>query len=170
MTVIYSISHNENKESIAQFIVDLFVLEMSRRLRFSCFWTFRENQQRTAIRSFSEFLFHESLIRIYRATSKEKNIGEARVDNQNIDLKLDLWGLQWLTTSLRYWMSFSLIFVNLQSKQWFSDSHSVVTQIICVMMSVRCGDSNLFIVWLTIYWYGSKSIGPSVRLHHLAAN
>ena len=38
------------------------------------------------------------------------------------------------------------------------------------MMSVRCGDSNLFIVWLTIYWYGSKSIGPSVRLHHLAAN
>ena len=27
-----------------------------------------------------------------------------------------------------------------------------------VMMSVRCGDSNLFIVWLTIYWYGSNSI------------
>ena len=24
------------------------------------------------------------------------------------------------------------------------------------MMSVRCGDSNLFIVWLTIYWYGSN--------------
>ena len=41
---------------------------------------------------------------------------------------------------------------------------------ISVMMSIRCGDSNLFIVWLTIYWYGSKSIDPSVRLHHLAAN
>ena len=90
MTIIYFISHNENKESIAQFIVDLFSLEMSRRLRFSCFWTFRENQQRTAIRSFSEFLSHESLTRIYGATSEEKNIGEARVDNQNIDLKLDL--------------------------------------------------------------------------------
>ena len=94
MTIIYFISHNENKESIAQFIVDLFSLEMSRRLRFSCFSTFRENQQRTAIRSFSEFLSHESLTRIYGATSKEKNIGEARVDNQNIDLKLDLRGLQ----------------------------------------------------------------------------
>ena len=38
------------------------------------------------------------------------------------------------------------------------------------MMSVRCGDSNLFIVWLTIYWYGLKSIDLSVRLHHLAVN
>ena len=37
-----------------------------------------------------------------------------------------------------------------------------------VMMSVRCGDSNPFIVWLTIYWYGPKSIDLSVRLHHLA--
>ena len=46
----------------------------------------------------------------------------------------------------------------------------IIMRIIIVMMSVRCGDSNLFIVWLTIYWYGSKSIGPSVRLHHLAAN
>ena len=41
---------------------------------------------------------------------------------------------------------------------------------ISVMMSIRCGDSNLFIVWLTIYWHGSKSIDPSVRLHHLATN
>ena len=46
----------------------------------------------------------------------------------------------------------------------------VVHCMLTVMMSVRCGDSNLFIVWLTIYWYGSKSIDPSVRLHHLAAN
>ena len=36
--------------------------------------------------------------------------------------------------------------------------HAVTTSIVFVMMSVRCGDSNLFIVWLTIYWYGSKSI------------
>ena len=48
--------------------------------------------------------------------------------------------------------------------------HALLYLVLFVMMSVRCGDSNLFIVWLTIYWYGSKSIDLSVRLHHLAAN
>ena len=126
MTIIHI---TKKRESIVQFIAVFFFLEMSRRLRFSCFSTFRENQQRTAVRSFKEFLSYESLVRIYGATSKEKNIGDSRVDRQNIDLKLDLWGLQWLTTSLRHWMSFSFTIANLQSKQWFSNSHSVVTQL-----------------------------------------
>ena len=84
--MIYFSSHNKNKEPIAQFTVDLFSLDMSRRLYFSSFSTFREIQQRTAIKSFKEFLFYESPTKIYGATFKGKNIADARVDHQNIDL------------------------------------------------------------------------------------
>ena len=108
-------SHNAKKRNPSWNLLSFFFsLEMSRRLHFSCFWTFRENQQRTAVTDLSRNFFP---MRAWqgstRVTSKEKNIGDARVDHQSIDLKLDLWGLQWLTTSLRHWMSFSLTIVNL---------------------------------------------------------
>ena len=63
-----------------------------------------------------------------------------------------------------------LMFTTVIILQWKTFMVLIKGTLCIVMMSVRRGDSNPFIVWLTIYWYGSKSIGPSVRLHHLAAN